>query len=427
MIEPKGTHPNRTAGLLQVIDDKACSTIVNCFNQDAAAGKLSHGREMLIDHEHFRHDPDKETRAYGWLTRLHNRDDGIYGQVRWSGTGQQAVDAGDYRFFSTEYDPKDLEVLNDATPRSVRPLRLDGLTLTNDPNNKGGRPITNRTGTDNPALDVSKQFADRIPTAALEAFFNAVGAIRKVGTRGTGVQIAFKHAWNLTKQQHPDLYKAAFGDDEASSADTAAAAKAAADDVGAVANRVRAMTNTDFKSGWNFVKDNLPHIFNRQFSSSRVNRLREVEEVNVAGVQKRAAQLFEQLVRQEETASQVSYSLAFIRIKNRETVLCDLANYQITPEDAFGRDPELRKKLMPLSHSVANRQNERINPAEILAKASQLFGRLVHQEQTAARIDYRSAFQRVMNREKNLCDLVNTKITPAQALARDPELRNRLE
>lgn len=146
MIEPRGDHANRAAGLVQVIDAEAGASIVNRFNADAAAGQLSHGTEMLIDHEHFKHDQDKETRAYGWLTRLENRDDGIYGQVRWTNTGKAAVDGGDYRFFSTEYDPRDVKILNDGKVKRVRPLRLDGLTLTNNPNNKGGRPITNRGG-----------------------------------------------------------------------------------------------------------------------------------------------------------------------------------------------------------------------------------------------------------------------------------------
>jgi len=157
-IEPKGEHPNPAAKVVQVIDDDACREIVQRFNQDADAGQLSHGQEMLIDHEHFRHDQGKETIAYGWLQRLESRSDGIYGKVRWSATGQKAVDGGDYRFFSTEYDPADLKVVTSqsgtplpadapqATPcPSVRPLRLDGLTLTNDPNNRGARPITNRT------------------------------------------------------------------------------------------------------------------------------------------------------------------------------------------------------------------------------------------------------------------------------------------
>jgi len=142
-IEPSGEHPNTRSGVVQVIDQAACESIVNRFNAAAQEGKLSHGHEMLVDHEHFRHDEDKETRAYGWLSELQNRADGLYGKIRWTATGKPAVDGGDYRFFSTEYSPDDLQVVNRETNR-VRPLALSGLTLTNDPNNKGGKPITNR-------------------------------------------------------------------------------------------------------------------------------------------------------------------------------------------------------------------------------------------------------------------------------------------
>lgn len=144
-IEAKGDHPNRAAGVVQVIDDTSAQSIVNRFNADAEAGKLRHGKEMLIDHEHFSDQPDQETRAYGWLQELQNRPDGIYGRIKWTATGKPAVDGGDYRFFSTEYADDDLKVLNDGkTPRRVRPLRLDGLTLTNMNNNRGQKPITNR-------------------------------------------------------------------------------------------------------------------------------------------------------------------------------------------------------------------------------------------------------------------------------------------
>ena len=143
-IEAKGIHPNHASGLVQVIDDTATNAIVNRFNSEAAAGALRHGSEMLIDHEHFSDQTDQETRAYGWLTKLENRDDGIYGQIRWTATGKPAVDGGDYRFFSTEYDPKDLKVLNTGKIKLVRPLRLEGLTLTNMHNNRGQKPITNR-------------------------------------------------------------------------------------------------------------------------------------------------------------------------------------------------------------------------------------------------------------------------------------------
>lgn len=146
-IEAKGRHPNRAAGVVQVIDDTAAEAIVRRFNTEAAAGRLRHGQEMLVDHEHFRDQPNQETRAYGWLQELRHRPDGIYGRIRWTATGRPAVDGGDYRFFSTEYDVRDLEPVAgpaEAGGRAVRPLRLDGLTLTNMNNNRGQRPITNK-------------------------------------------------------------------------------------------------------------------------------------------------------------------------------------------------------------------------------------------------------------------------------------------
>ncbi len=149
-IEALGNHPNRAAGVVQVIDQAAAAAIVNRFNQDAAAGQLRQGNELLIDHEHFSDQPDQETRAYGWLQELQDREDGIYGRIRWTSTGKAAVDGGDYRFFSTEYAPEDLQPVTDAahnragSPKVVRPTRLAGLSLTNMNNNRGQKPITNR-------------------------------------------------------------------------------------------------------------------------------------------------------------------------------------------------------------------------------------------------------------------------------------------
>jgi phage I-like protein len=197
-IEPQGEHPNTEAEVVQVIDSDAVRAIVNRFNSDAEAGKLSHGHEMLVDHEHFSHDTDKETRAFGWLNRLQGREDGIYGQVRWSATGKTAVDGGDYRFFSTEYDPGDFKILNRA-PGAVRgrPLRLAGLTLTNRPNNKGGRPITNRQPADpapaaEPLADKPKrsmkQIAAKLGLSADASEEAVIGEVIKLQNRATGAE-----------------------------------------------------------------------------------------------------------------------------------------------------------------------------------------------------------------------------------------------
>lgn len=142
-IEAKGKHPNKQSRIIQVVDDTAMNAIVAAFNREAASPDFP---GMLIDHEHFKHDDDKETIAYGWLMRLRNRGDAIQGQIRWSDLGQQATDGGRYRFFSTEYAIPEMPVVNrDSKPYpEVRPMILRGLTLTNVNNNKGQKPITNR-------------------------------------------------------------------------------------------------------------------------------------------------------------------------------------------------------------------------------------------------------------------------------------------
>ena len=191
MIEPVGEHLEREGSLMQVIDPAAIASIVENFNAAAQDPNFS---GMLIDHEHFKHDLQKETVAYGWLMGLQGRADGIYGQIRWSVTGQAAVDGGDYRFFSTEYDPADMEVLSGGEPRRARPLRLDGLTLTNAPNNKGARPITNRGG------------GESVAAATHEGACRAFGLI--VNRKRATLKCAFDHAWHLASEEYPALFAA---------------------------------------------------------------------------------------------------------------------------------------------------------------------------------------------------------------------------
>lgn len=165
-VEAKGYHPAVAADgtkIVQVIDAKSITSIVNRFNAAAAAGTLPHGKDMLIDHEHFRHDKSKETIAYGWANKLRASPDGsgIDTWNPWTTTGNAAVAGGDYRFISTEYDGPMDQVFEEVPAAQIpvdirnkfsgykflRPLMLTGLSLTNDPNNKGqkGFTITNRT------------------------------------------------------------------------------------------------------------------------------------------------------------------------------------------------------------------------------------------------------------------------------------------
>lgn len=196
-IEVPGEHPSTGGAVLQVIDGVAVNHIVNTFNREAADYRQVYGVDfpgMLIDHEHFKYDTDKETRAYGWLLELENRQGKPFGRINWTITGKAATDGGDYRFFSTEYDLEDLQIINrNTTPPRVRPLRLAGLTLTNNPNNKGGAPITNR-GTQATGFD-------NLSPAQAGARVLAEANLIKVQTG-----CPFDRAWNQVRHSQPALF-----------------------------------------------------------------------------------------------------------------------------------------------------------------------------------------------------------------------------
>jgi Mu-like prophage I protein len=351
MIEPKGEHPNAAAGVIQVIDDEATTAIVNRFNAEATASTLRHGREMLIDHEHFKDQGDQETRAYGWLTQLQNRADGIYGKVRWTGTGKAAVDGGDYRFFSTEYSPKDLKVLNDGKVKRVRPLRLDGLTLTNMHNNRGQRAITNReslekgSGKASPELlnDVAAEQArhDQIKEPIVK-WFQAVKQVKD--SAGT-----FNDAWNLAKVHYPAEYAAAHSFlSEPVTDDEQWDAKAAVNQVAQVANRIATMTGKNAIFGFNFVRDNLPALFNRMTPKSTriLNREKQAASPNnPKELQKVAAKIINRMIAEGVAGSGHPHSVVFSRVMAAEPIIGQFAAGQISHGTVLTEHPEIWERL----------------------------------------------------------------------------------
>jgi len=363
-IEAKGEHPNNAAGVVQVIDDAAIKSIVDSFNADAKAGALRNGSEMLVDIEHFKDDPSKETRAYGWLQELQARPDGIYGRIKWTATGQAAVDGGDYRFFSTEYDPKDLETVNNRNPKSVRPLRLDGLTLTNMNNNRGQRPITNRAMSGEATTDLPHQseVEPGYPAPALEAWFHAVKAMSHAAHQQGGLALSYQQAFNLTKRQHPDMYRAAFGDLNADPyADTPEAqepdaddAKSASDAVANITNRIRRDSGWTFQQSWNFARSLAPKLFNRaaRLSSPIANRqaqpARTDEQRRVDEDRQRAALYFQKLVTEEKAQCGGNFQLAYSHVRNRETALDAIVCGRLTGAQVFPVRPDLFKKIYNL-------------------------------------------------------------------------------
>lgn len=146
MLVPKGEAPNvmddgskNGKRIIQVVDDTALESIMSKLLNRA-------GNEMLIDSDHFSHEPDKGTDANGWLPldkdTLQNREDGLYGDPRWSTAGLDKIEGGVLRYVSPEFGTSTLQPISG---NRYRVTELTGLALTNRPGFRTlQKPLTNR-------------------------------------------------------------------------------------------------------------------------------------------------------------------------------------------------------------------------------------------------------------------------------------------
>jgi hypothetical protein len=159
--------------VVQVIDHEACVAMAARFAADANTPNFP---GLLVDFDHFSLDGEKRSEAAGWITGLQARVEsgkgqagsaegdphpnplpsqgegvnaaGLWAQIRWSDLGEEAVKGGRYRFLSPVWARSDCVDLGpsagsgQAMPR-VRPVRLLNAAVTNDPNLKGMRPLSN--------------------------------------------------------------------------------------------------------------------------------------------------------------------------------------------------------------------------------------------------------------------------------------------
>lgn len=200
-IEALGEHVNHRSKVVMVIDDKAVTSIVNRFAQEAAAAGASFAGQRL-DKDHLSQSEDNPTEAMGWNKAVVNRAEGLFAAVKWTPLGRPLIkpenpdDEPAYKFFSTEYEPAECEKLgtrlvNKKPYALIRPLRLAGLSLTNDPNNKGQRPISNRDGKSAGAADENqpdkkmKNLMKALGLAEDASEDSAVAAVQVITNRAT--------------------------------------------------------------------------------------------------------------------------------------------------------------------------------------------------------------------------------------------------
>ena len=143
-LAPMGRFPHDGAGVVQLIDGDACRSMASAFGIEVQNSNFA---GLLIDFDHFSLDGKQKSEAAGWIVELQARDDGLWGKVRWSDIGEDSVRGGRYRFISPVWNRSDCDVVgvDDVSGREIlRPVRLLNAAVTNDPNIKGMRPLSNR-------------------------------------------------------------------------------------------------------------------------------------------------------------------------------------------------------------------------------------------------------------------------------------------
>lgn len=145
-LVPRGEFPVRFGGrrLIQVCDQVGADGMVAAFNRAACREDFA---GVLVDYDHFSDDSDHSTEAAGWIVGIQNRADGVYAKIRWTDNGEAAVRGGRFRFLSPVFLPRHCDAIANSADR-IRPMEVDRAALTNDPNMRTIRPISNRAGLD---------------------------------------------------------------------------------------------------------------------------------------------------------------------------------------------------------------------------------------------------------------------------------------
>jgi len=139
-VTPLGEYAHAGAGVVQVIDVEALKAITEDFTAKAAVENFP---GLLVDFDHFSMDTDKPSEAAGWISALRADAGGLWAKVRWTSKGKEAVEGGEYRLVSPVFPKPSL--CEDLGENRIRPRQLQSVALTNEPNIKGARPLTNRS------------------------------------------------------------------------------------------------------------------------------------------------------------------------------------------------------------------------------------------------------------------------------------------
>lgn len=118
-----------------VLDSDSLQALADAFDLAETEGR---GLTTTEDHSYFT--TKASSKAVGWVKALHYDGGYLWAWIEWTKKGHEAMNEGEFVFFSTEYDYSSFRVIGDHL---VEPTRLAGLSVTNFPNHSGQVPVTN--------------------------------------------------------------------------------------------------------------------------------------------------------------------------------------------------------------------------------------------------------------------------------------------
>jgi hypothetical protein len=142
-LSPYGDFPH-TRGL-QRVDRAAAETMVVQFNSlRARLGRLFGGAPFFVGHPDLPSAHElSDRKAYGWVMQLQAREDGLYGQVKWSEAGLELLKNAHYKYLSPYWEGK--QIGTESGKPVFRPFAFLSVGLTNTPNIPV-KPLANSVG-----------------------------------------------------------------------------------------------------------------------------------------------------------------------------------------------------------------------------------------------------------------------------------------
>ena len=154
--------------------------IVQHITKETIAQMVENFKEpLLVDADHSSCFAKGSTKAYAWITKIYEAEDGLRGDFQFTECGAKAVASGEYRFVSPVW-----EVTTDGNP-----TKLISVALTNTPNlplNAVGnaqnqQPTATKTNNEeNPTMDEIKKLLALADDADELAIIDAIKGLQEV-------------------------------------------------------------------------------------------------------------------------------------------------------------------------------------------------------------------------------------------------------